>query len=117
MEMRLSQQQQQHSPHLSPSGHTPTLCSSPSQQPLCHSASVSSGFKWVSDFGHTPETWLVIEKKKKVVGTFGVKFLFLMTRVVVVCSLKSHVTQHLRQHGLIFNSVRDDNAVFRSVLC
>uniref|UniRef100_A0A8P4GB21 Pleckstrin homology domain containing, family A member 7b n=1 Tax=Dicentrarchus labrax TaxID=13489 RepID=A0A8P4GB21_DICLA len=37
MEMRLSQQQQQHSPHLSPSSHTPTLSSSPSQQPLRHS--------------------------------------------------------------------------------
>uniref|UniRef100_A0A7N6FIK0 PH domain-containing protein n=1 Tax=Anabas testudineus TaxID=64144 RepID=A0A7N6FIK0_ANATE len=33
MEMRLSQQQQ-HSPHLSPSSHTPTLSSSPSQQHL-----------------------------------------------------------------------------------
>lgn len=53
MEMRLSQQQQQqHSPHLSPSGHTPTLSSSPSQQPLCHSATISSGFKWVSDLCH-----------------------------------------------------------------
>uniref|UniRef100_A0A4W6DME1 Pleckstrin homology domain-containing family A member 7 n=1 Tax=Lates calcarifer TaxID=8187 RepID=A0A4W6DME1_LATCA len=41
MEMRLSQQQQQqHSPHLSPSGHTPTLSSSPSQQPLHHSEDV-----------------------------------------------------------------------------
>uniref|UniRef100_A0A668A5A1 Pleckstrin homology domain containing A7 n=1 Tax=Myripristis murdjan TaxID=586833 RepID=A0A668A5A1_9TELE len=37
MEMRVSQQQ--HSPHLSPTGHptTPTLSSSPSQQPLAHS--------------------------------------------------------------------------------
>uniref|UniRef100_A0A673D097 Pleckstrin homology domain containing, family A member 7b n=1 Tax=Sphaeramia orbicularis TaxID=375764 RepID=A0A673D097_9TELE len=43
MEMRLSQQQQQqqqHSPHLSPSSHTPTLSSSPSQQPLHHSEDV-----------------------------------------------------------------------------
>ncbi|XP_050929722.1 pleckstrin homology domain-containing family A member 7 isoform X1 [Lates calcarifer] len=47
MEMRLSQQQQQqHSPHLSPSGHTPTLSSSPSQQPLHHSATITSAFKW-----------------------------------------------------------------------
>uniref|UniRef100_A0A3B4ZZQ3 Pleckstrin homology domain-containing family A member 7-like n=2 Tax=Stegastes partitus TaxID=144197 RepID=A0A3B4ZZQ3_9TELE len=46
MEMRLSQQQQQHSPHLSPSSHTPTLSCSPSQQPLHHSATVISGLKW-----------------------------------------------------------------------
>ncbi|XP_059206771.1 pleckstrin homology domain-containing family A member 7 isoform X2 [Centropristis striata] len=51
MEMRLSQQQQQqqqHSPHLSPSSHTPTLCSSPSQQPLHHwvDAAITSGLKW-----------------------------------------------------------------------
>lgn len=48
MEMRLSQQQQQHSPHLSPSSHTPTLSSSLSQQPLHHSTAVISGPKWVS---------------------------------------------------------------------
>ncbi|KAM3877238.1 pleckstrin homology domain-containing family A member 7 [Diretmus argenteus] len=35
MEMRLSQQP--HSPHLSPNSHTPTLSSSPSQQPLPYS--------------------------------------------------------------------------------
>ncbi|KAM4593874.1 pleckstrin homology domain-containing family A member 7 isoform 4-T4 [Odontesthes bonariensis] len=46
MEMRLSQQQQQHSPHLSPSSHTPPLSSGPSQQLLHHSATVFSGFKW-----------------------------------------------------------------------
>ncbi|XP_040891476.1 pleckstrin homology domain-containing family A member 7 [Toxotes jaculatrix] len=50
MEMRLShpqqQQQQQHSPHLSPSSHTPTLSSSTSQQPLHHSATITSGLKW-----------------------------------------------------------------------
>ncbi|XP_029986827.1 pleckstrin homology domain-containing family A member 7 isoform X3 [Sphaeramia orbicularis] len=49
MEMRLSQQQQQqqqHSPHLSPSSHTPTLSSSPSQQPLHHSATPITGLKW-----------------------------------------------------------------------
>ncbi|XP_023261752.1 pleckstrin homology domain-containing family A member 7-like isoform X3 [Seriola lalandi dorsalis] len=49
MEMRLSQkqqQQQQHSPHLSPSSHTPTLSSSPSQQPLHHSTTITSGLKW-----------------------------------------------------------------------
>ncbi|KAK2853985.1 hypothetical protein Q5P01_006646 [Channa striata] len=45
MEMRLSQQQQ-HSPHLSPSSHTPTLSSSPSQQPLHHSITITSGLKW-----------------------------------------------------------------------
>lgn len=45
MEMRLSQQQQ-HSPHLSPSSHTPTLSSSLSQQPLHHSTAVISGPKW-----------------------------------------------------------------------
>ncbi|XP_028258310.1 pleckstrin homology domain-containing family A member 7 isoform X6 [Parambassis ranga] len=44
MEMRLSQHQPQHSPHLSPSSHAPTLSSSPSQQPLHHS--VISGVKW-----------------------------------------------------------------------
>ncbi|XP_051235313.1 pleckstrin homology domain-containing family A member 7 isoform X5 [Dicentrarchus labrax] len=49
MEMRLSQQQQQHSPHLSPSSHTPTLSSSPSQQPLRHSATITSGLKWGED--------------------------------------------------------------------
>ncbi|XP_036951432.1 pleckstrin homology domain-containing family A member 7 isoform X20 [Acanthopagrus latus] len=53
MEMRLShqqqqQQQQQHSPHLSPSSHTPSLSSSPSQQPLRHSATIACGFKWLS---------------------------------------------------------------------
>lgn len=49
MEMRLSQQhQQQHSPHLSPSSHTPTLSSSPSLQPLRHSATIAGGLKWVS---------------------------------------------------------------------
>ncbi|XP_068178592.1 pleckstrin homology domain-containing family A member 7 isoform X2 [Antennarius striatus] len=36
------------SPHLSPGGHTPTLCSSPSQL-LRHSATVASGFKWGED--------------------------------------------------------------------
>ncbi|XP_037615604.1 pleckstrin homology domain-containing family A member 7 isoform X4 [Sebastes umbrosus] len=48
MEMRLSQQQQQHSPHLSPNSHTPTLSSSPSQQPLHHwvDATIISGLKW-----------------------------------------------------------------------
>ncbi|XP_067352477.1 pleckstrin homology domain-containing family A member 7 isoform X6 [Channa argus] len=45
MEMRLSQQQQ-HSPHLSPSSHTPTLSSSPSQQPLHHAITITSGLKW-----------------------------------------------------------------------
>uniref|UniRef100_A0A3Q3KUT8 Pleckstrin homology domain containing, family A member 7b n=1 Tax=Labrus bergylta TaxID=56723 RepID=A0A3Q3KUT8_9LABR len=45
MEMRLSQ----HSPHLSPSIHTPTVFSSPSQQPLQHSATITSGLNWVSD--------------------------------------------------------------------
>ncbi|TKS70204.1 Pleckstrin -like proteiny domain-containing family A member 7 [Collichthys lucidus] len=50
MEMRLSQQhQQQHSPHLSPSSHTPTLSSSPSLQPLRHSATIAGGFKWGED--------------------------------------------------------------------
>ncbi|XP_029283814.1 pleckstrin homology domain-containing family A member 7 isoform X4 [Cottoperca gobio] len=52
MEMRLSQQQQQqHSPHLSPSSHTPTLSSSPSQQPLHHwvDATITSGLKWCED--------------------------------------------------------------------
>ncbi|XP_070689488.1 pleckstrin homology domain-containing family A member 7 isoform X6 [Pempheris klunzingeri] len=48
MEMRLSQQQQ-HSPHLSPSSHTPTLVSSPSQQPLHHSTTITSGLKWGED--------------------------------------------------------------------
>ncbi|XP_016887987.1 pleckstrin homology domain-containing family A member 7 isoform X4 [Cynoglossus semilaevis] len=43
MEMRLSHSQLQHSPHLSPSSHTPSLSSSPS---LHHSATISSGFKW-----------------------------------------------------------------------
>lgn len=47
VEMRLSQQQQ-HSPHLSPSSHTPALCSSPSQQPLHHFVTITSGLKWVS---------------------------------------------------------------------
>ncbi|XP_042369456.1 pleckstrin homology domain-containing family A member 7 isoform X3 [Plectropomus leopardus] len=46
MEIRLSQQPQQHSPHLSPSSHTPTLSSSPSQQPLHHSTTITSGFRW-----------------------------------------------------------------------
>uniref|UniRef100_A0A671UIT9 Pleckstrin homology domain-containing family A member 7 n=1 Tax=Sparus aurata TaxID=8175 RepID=A0A671UIT9_SPAAU len=49
MEMRLSHQQQQHSPHLSPSSHTPSLSSSPSQQPLRHSATIACGFKWGED--------------------------------------------------------------------
>ncbi|XP_027137526.1 pleckstrin homology domain-containing family A member 7 isoform X3 [Larimichthys crocea] len=50
MEMRLSQQhQQQHSPHLSPSSHTPTLSSSPSLQPLRHSATIAGGLKWGED--------------------------------------------------------------------
>ena len=48
MEMRLSQHQQ-HSPHLSPSGHTPTLSSSPIQQLLHHSSTFTSGLKWVRD--------------------------------------------------------------------
>uniref|UniRef100_UPI0037E7563E pleckstrin homology domain-containing family A member 7 n=1 Tax=Semicossyphus pulcher TaxID=241346 RepID=UPI0037E7563E len=48
MEMRLSQQPQ-HSPHLSPSIHTPTLFSSPSQQPLQHSATITSGLNWGED--------------------------------------------------------------------
>ncbi|XP_065808981.1 pleckstrin homology domain-containing family A member 7 isoform X8 [Labrus bergylta] len=43
MEMRLSQ----HSPHLSPSIHTPTVFSSPSQQPLQHSATITSGLNWM----------------------------------------------------------------------
>ncbi|KAM3624926.1 uncharacterized protein V6R79_003837 [Siganus canaliculatus] len=47
MQMRLPQQQ--HSPHLSPSSHIPTLCSSPSQQPLRHSATIASGLKWGED--------------------------------------------------------------------
>ncbi|MED6277559.1 hypothetical protein CHARACLAT_014673 [Characodon lateralis] len=41
-EMR-SSQQQQHNPHLS---HDPTLTSSSSQQPLHHSTTIFSGFKW-----------------------------------------------------------------------
>ncbi|XP_053180522.1 pleckstrin homology domain-containing family A member 7 [Scomber japonicus] len=48
MEMRLSQQQQS-SPHLSPSSHnptTPTLSSSLSQQPLHHSTTITTGPKW-----------------------------------------------------------------------
>ncbi|XP_034535962.1 pleckstrin homology domain-containing family A member 7 isoform X2 [Notolabrus celidotus] len=45
MEMRLSQ----HSPHLSPSMHTPTLFSSPSQQPLQHSATITCGLNWGED--------------------------------------------------------------------
>nr|XP_046244387.1 pleckstrin homology domain-containing family A member 7 isoform X2 [Scatophagus argus] len=48
MEMRLSQQQQ-HSPHLSPSSHTPILSSNPNQQPLRHSATITSGLKWGED--------------------------------------------------------------------
>ncbi|XP_029904259.1 pleckstrin homology domain-containing family A member 7 isoform X2 [Myripristis murdjan] len=50
MEMRVSQQQ--HSPHLSPTGHptTPTLSSSPSQQPLAHStAPIAAGPAWEED--------------------------------------------------------------------
>ncbi|XP_060924127.1 pleckstrin homology domain-containing family A member 7 isoform X2 [Limanda limanda] len=47
MEMKLSQHQQQHSPHLSPSGHTPTLSSSPIQQLLHHSSTFTSGLKWI----------------------------------------------------------------------
>ncbi|XP_037835957.1 pleckstrin homology domain-containing family A member 7 isoform X5 [Kryptolebias marmoratus] len=46
-EMRLSQQH--HAPHVSPSSHVPTLSSSPAQQPLHHSATVFSGFKWSED--------------------------------------------------------------------
>ncbi|KAM7424209.1 hypothetical protein PAMA_000514 [Pampus argenteus] len=49
MEMRLCQQQQS-SPHLSPSSHnptTPTLSSSLSQQPLHHSITVTTGLKWL----------------------------------------------------------------------
>uniref|UniRef100_A0A3Q3XHL0 Uncharacterized protein n=1 Tax=Mola mola TaxID=94237 RepID=A0A3Q3XHL0_MOLML len=45
VEMRLSQQ---HSPHLSPSRHTPALSSNASQQSLCHFAT-TSGVKGVSD--------------------------------------------------------------------
>lgn len=48
VEMRLSQQ---HSPHLSPSRHTPALSSNPSQQSLCHFAT-TSGVKGVSDLCH-----------------------------------------------------------------
>ncbi|KAK5874023.1 hypothetical protein PBY51_019009 [Eleginops maclovinus] len=49
MEMRLSQQQQQqHSPRLSPSSHTPTLSSSPSQQHWVD-ATITSGLKWGED--------------------------------------------------------------------
>ncbi|XP_047187470.1 pleckstrin homology domain-containing family A member 7 isoform X5 [Scophthalmus maximus] len=44
MEMRLSQLQ--HSPHLSPTGHTPTFSSSPIQQSLHHSITIASGLKW-----------------------------------------------------------------------
>lgn len=47
-EMRLSQQQH-HTSHVSPGSHIPTLSSSPTQQPLQHSATVFSGFTWVSD--------------------------------------------------------------------
>lgn len=63
MEMRLSHQQQQHSPHLSPSSHTPSLSSSPSQQPLRHSATITCGFKWVSD--HLPQdfSWFFTTQK------------------------------------------------------
>ncbi|KAM4744549.1 pleckstrin homology domain-containing family A member 7 isoform 2-T2 [Anableps anableps] len=43
VEMRLSQQQPQQSPHLS---HDPTLTSSISQQPLQHSTTIFSGLKW-----------------------------------------------------------------------
>ncbi|XP_017159579.1 pleckstrin homology domain-containing family A member 7 isoform X10 [Poecilia reticulata] len=46
VEMRLSQQQPQQSPHLS---HEPTLTSSFSQQPLQHSATIFSGFKWCEE--------------------------------------------------------------------
>lgn len=45
MEMRLSQEQ--HSPHLSPSSHAPTVSSTLSLQPLCQSA--ASGLQWVSE--------------------------------------------------------------------
>lgn len=45
MEMRLSQEQ--HSPHLSPSSHAPTVSSNLSLQPLCQSA--ASGLQWVSE--------------------------------------------------------------------
>ncbi|XP_037548652.1 pleckstrin homology domain-containing family A member 7 [Nematolebias whitei] len=44
-EMRLSQQQH-HTSHITCS---PTLCSSPTQQPLHHSATVFSGLKWSDD--------------------------------------------------------------------
>ncbi|XP_023187943.1 pleckstrin homology domain-containing family A member 7 isoform X4 [Xiphophorus maculatus] len=46
VEMRLSQQQPQQSPHLS---HDPTLTSSFSQQPLQHSTTIFSGFKWCEE--------------------------------------------------------------------
>uniref|UniRef100_A0A087XKG6 Pleckstrin homology domain containing A7 n=1 Tax=Poecilia formosa TaxID=48698 RepID=A0A087XKG6_POEFO len=46
VEMRLSQQQPHQSPHLS---HDPTLTSSFSQQPLQHSATIFSGFKWCEE--------------------------------------------------------------------
>ncbi|XP_014912575.1 pleckstrin homology domain-containing family A member 7-like isoform X10 [Poecilia latipinna] len=46
VEMRLSQQQPHQSPHLS---HDPTLTSSFSQQPLHHSATIFSGFKWCEE--------------------------------------------------------------------
>lgn len=46
IEMRLSQQEQQQTPSI----HSNTLSCNLSQQPLQHSATTSSGFKWVSDF-------------------------------------------------------------------
>lgn len=45
MEMRLSQEQ--HSPHLSPSSHAPTVSPNLSLQPLCQSA--ATGLQWVSE--------------------------------------------------------------------
>ncbi|XP_037306113.2 pleckstrin homology domain-containing family A member 7 isoform X2 [Pungitius pungitius] len=50
VEMRLSQHQQ-HSPHLSPSSHSATLSSGPSQQPSHPwvDATISSGLKWGGD--------------------------------------------------------------------
>lgn len=45
MEMRLSHEQ--HSPHLSPRSHAPTVSSNLSLQPSCQSA--ASGLQWVSE--------------------------------------------------------------------
>lgn len=61
MEMRLSQQQQ-HSPHLSPSSHTPTLSSSPSQQHLHQSVTITGGLKWVSELCHRSKLQLSLPK-------------------------------------------------------